>query len=147
MHSFPVSDVMEEENPYQPVLDRSQRAGVDMRSFRFGSKKVFILVVESSIWSGVSTFFVDPKFGESPKKRGPCKLEFGNEERHQVEIRIDSLGRLDLVLNDCVIESDLFADKRKRILRWVGVLTILLFCMMLGLFFFGFFGFERQFSL
>jgi hypothetical protein len=102
-------------NPYQSPATVSRRALGVVRTFQVGVAEIHTVVVEASIWKGIRTHCTNAEDTAGPIHRGPCRLEVGSRERHQVQIEVDGQGRANAYVDGKLVEANLFADLHARI--------------------------------
>ncbi|MEQ9408196.1 MAG: hypothetical protein RIK87_10745 [Fuerstiella sp.] len=124
------------ENPYKAASWVNHRIGGVVRSFRVGVDEINTVFVESSLWSGLRTHFVDATGMPGTVYRGPCRFETGQRERHQVAIEVDGLGRVNAYVDGVLAEENLFASVRSRIvLSTTGIVVAVALAVVVFLYF------------
>ena len=114
-------------NPYEaPVTIDTQLVGMS-RSIRVGLREFNTVIISMSLWSGVRTCVRDHDGIEGSIHRGPVELKVGENETHTVRVEVDGGGSVNAYIDGKLVERDLFASLRRRILLLVTLLICLAF--------------------
>ena len=114
-------------NPYEaPVTIDTQLVGMS-RSIRVGLREFNTVIISMSLWSGVRTCVRDHDGIEGSMHRGPVELKVGENETHTVRVEVDGGGSVNAYIDGKIVERDLFASLRRRILLMVTLLICFTF--------------------
>jgi len=122
-----MTDNQNDENPYSPPATVHHRAGVACRSFQVGREEINTVIVETSLWTGLSTHSTDAAGNSTPVQRGPRQFEVGERERHQVEIQVDRTARVNAFVDGELVERNLFPRVRAVIFAMIALFSVSIF--------------------
>ena len=104
-------------------VDRFGIIGRARRTFRVGRDEIHTICVETSIWRGLRTHSIDAAGNSTPTRRGPYRIQLGTTEQHQIEVRVDKIGRVNAFVDGERVEYDLFPRVRVVIIALVAALV------------------------
>lgn len=85
------------------------------------------MIISTSLWSGVRTSVRDHDGIEGPIHRGPVELQIGDVEPHTIRVEVDGTGSVNAYIDGKLVERDLFASLRRKILLLVTLLVCFVF--------------------
>ena len=91
------------------------------------------MIVETSLARGLKTHTVDAAGKATPVQRGPCRIQVGEREEHQVEVELDATHRVNVLVDGELVEGNLFPRMRATIFAIVfGFLLVTTVTLTLG---------------
>ena len=91
------------------------------------------MIVKTSLARGLKTHTVDPAGKATPIQRGPCRIQVGEREEHQVEVELDATHRVNVLVDGKLVEGNLFPRMRATIFAIVvGFLLVTTVTLTLG---------------
>jgi hypothetical protein len=78
-----------------------------VRRFVVGREEINIICVEASLWTGLKTNSTNAAGRSTPVRRGACRFEVGERERHQFEIQVGVTG-VNALIDGRPVEFNLF---------------------------------------
>jgi len=105
-------------------VDRYGIIGRARRTFRVGRDEIHTICVETSIWRGLRTHSIDAAGNSTPTRRGPYRIQLGTTEQHQIEVRVDKIGRVNAFVDGERVEYDLFPRVRVVIIALVAAFVV-----------------------
>lgn len=91
------------------------------------------MIVETSLARGLKTHTVDAAGKATPVQPGPCRIQVGEREEHQVEVELDRTHRVNVLVDGELVEGNLFPRMRATIFAIViGFLLVTIVTLTLG---------------
>ena len=112
------------ENPYVSPATIGHRLEGAVRSFQVGREEINTIFVETSLWTGLRTHSTNAAGDATPVQRGPCRLEVGERERHEVVIEVDKTARVNALVDGELVECNLFPRSRAVIMVLVALFSV-----------------------
>ena len=113
-------------NPYASPQAATDWLVKRRRTFRIGREEIHTIIVDTSLFTGLKTHTVDAAGTSSPKLRGTCRFPVGQREEHQVSVELDAMQRVNLLVDDKLIEKNLFPRMRVKIFALTCVFILVL---------------------
>ncbi|MGV7229621.1 MAG: hypothetical protein ACQ9IQ_13280 [Nitrospirales bacterium] len=111
------------EKPYLPSAKAHDRAVFARRSFDVGSDEVTTIFVEASIFTGLRTHSTNSAGNSTLVRRGACRFQVGERERHEIAIEVDRTARVNALVDGEIQGHNLFPRIRFIIIGLVAVFT------------------------
>jgi len=121
------------DNPYTPPMTGDERFGMARHTFYVGRDEIHAVCVETSIWTGLRTHTVDAAGNVTPAQRGTCRFQVGKQEHHQVEIQVDTAGRINALVDGEVVEHNMFPRVRLFVFFMIAVLMLVVTVLFIGI--------------
>ena len=109
---------MSKTNPYSPP--RSVTPLRPQRTFQIGNQDLFTLVVTSSFWTGIHCAAFDAAGKTLAYHRGTGSFIAGEAEVHRIAIATDQTARIQLFVDNELVEGNLFPHARRNAFLFVG---------------------------
>ncbi|WP_442510401.1 hypothetical protein SH528x_002019 [Novipirellula sp. SH528] len=106
---------MQSNNPYEPPPLDVDWLVMRRRAIPVGREEIHTVIVQTSLSRGLKTHTVDAAGEATPIQRGPCCIQIGERERHQVEVELDAMHRVNVLVDGKLVEGDLFPRMRTTI--------------------------------
>jgi len=113
-------------NPYAPPQVDADWLVMRRRTFRIGREEIHTIIVETSLLTGLKTHTVDAAGNSTPTLRGTCRFHVGQREEHEVAVQLDDTQRVNLLVDDRLLEENLFPRMRATIFALTGVFLLVL---------------------
>ena len=126
------------EKPYLPSATVHDRAAIARRSFDVGSDEITTIFVEASIFTGLRTHSTNSAGNSTPVRRGACRFQVGERERHEIVIQVDRTARVNALVDGKMREHNLFPRIRFVIIGLVAAFSVSVFviaCLIFDRFF------------
>ena len=117
---------MQSTNPYAPPPVDVDSLMCRRRAIQVGQQEIHTVIVETSLVRGLQTHVVDAADNATPVQRGPCRMQVGEREVHQVEVELDAAHRVNVLVDGKRVAEDLFPRMRATIFAIVIVFTLLI---------------------
>jgi len=103
------------------------------RTFQIGRDEIHTICVETSLWRGLRTHTIDAAGNSTPAQRGPCRFQLGKREQHQVEVYVDTTGRVNALVDGELVEHNMFPRVRAGIIALIAILLLVVLAVTIGL--------------
>ena len=113
-------------NPYASPQVSTDGIVKRRRIFQVGREEIQNIIIETTLLTGLKTHTVDAAGNSTPKVRGTCRFRVGKREKHDVAIELDVLNRVNFLVNDRLIEENLFPRMRATIIVLTAVFFLVL---------------------
>ncbi|MEO8495708.1 MAG: hypothetical protein ABI614_11600, partial [Planctomycetota bacterium] len=98
-----------------------------------GREEIHTVIVETSLARGLKTHTVDAAGKATPVQGGPCRIQVGEREVHQVEVELDATYRVNVLVDGELVEGNLFPRMRATVFAIVfGFLLVTTVTLTLG---------------
>ena len=120
MNEGPSIKVMQSNNPYAPPAEDVDGLVMRQRVIRVGHEEMHTVIVETSLARGLKTYTVDAAGKATPVRRGPCRIQVGEREEHQVEVELDAIHRVNVLVDGELVAGNLFPRMRATVFAIVA---------------------------
>ena len=113
-------------NPYAPPQVSTDGLVKRRRIFQIGREEIYTIIIETSLLTGLKTHAIDSAGNSTPTLRGTCRFHVGQKEEHDVAVELDEMKRVNLLINDKLLEENLFPRMHTRIISLSVVFLLVL---------------------
>lgn len=121
------------DNPFRPPASLNESFTGFVCSIPVGAGESQMLVIKSSIWTGIRSYCIGPTGIKSAIRRGPGEFEIGTDQKHHINIEVDAVARVNIYVDGHLVRKNVLAQTRRNaimlacLLAVIGIVTAFLF--------------------